>query len=56
MGFEVIMVSENVPNTPGSFQRKSSGDFRFVFYLMLLIFCNCFTRIIKYTFLFVFSV
>lgn len=28
VGFEVITVSENVPNALSSFQRKSSGDFR----------------------------
>lgn len=28
VGFEVINITENVPNAPGSFQRKSSGDFR----------------------------
>lgn len=28
MGFEVITVTENVPNAPGAFKRTTSGDFR----------------------------
>ncbi|KAL8615723.1 hypothetical protein ACOMHN_007476 [Nucella lapillus] len=28
VGFEVITVSENVPNAPGAFKRTTSGDFR----------------------------
>ena len=30
VGFEVITVSENVPNAPGAFKRITSGDFRSV--------------------------
>jgi hypothetical protein len=30
VGFEVITVSENVPNAPGAFKRQTSGDFRWV--------------------------
>jgi len=28
VGFDIITVSETVPNGPGSFTKKSSGDFR----------------------------
>lgn len=28
VGFEVITVTENVPNAPGAFKRTTSGDFR----------------------------
>ena len=29
VGFDVITVSENVSNLPSSFQKKSSGDYRY---------------------------
>ena len=35
VGFEIITVSEAVPNGPGSFTKKSSGDFRYVSHLYL---------------------
>ncbi|XP_014780312.1 calpain-7 [Octopus bimaculoides] len=28
VGFEIIAISENIPNAPGAFKRKTSGDFR----------------------------
>jgi hypothetical protein len=31
VGFDIFAVSENVPNCPGSFTKKSSGDFRWTF-------------------------
>jgi len=36
VGFDVITVSETVPNGPGSFTKKSSGDFRLVHNFFLL--------------------
>ena len=28
VGFEVVTVSDNVPGSPGSFSKKTTGDFR----------------------------